>query len=179
MNWRSVIMGHKLACTQNRWSGSLLSEYDVIVLMEYKLEDVKVKKPRLQVLFCWRHVCIMGRLARIPREYKLERTEVKSSDSMVLAQWKEKIISIHQYTQCERAEVKSSDLALHLYPGWFDGLLLLFITGSKKSCSILVIILLMPGFHCHQWCGHPTLECEVNKHDQCLILVLLEGLTTN
>ena len=59
----------------------------------------------------------MGRLARIPLEYKLERTEVKSSDSMVLAQWKEKIISIHQYTQCERTEVKSSDLALHVYQG--------------------------------------------------------------
>jgi len=54
--------------------------------MEYKLEDVKVKKPRLQVLFCWRHVCIIGRLAPIPLEYKLERTEVNSSDSMVLAQ---------------------------------------------------------------------------------------------
>ena len=65
-------------------SGSLLSEYDVIVLMEYKLEYVKVKKSRLQVFFCWRHVCIMGRLARIPLEYKLERTEVKRNDSMVL-----------------------------------------------------------------------------------------------
>ena len=58
----------------------MFSEYDVIVLMEYKLEDVKVKKPRLQVLFCWRYMCIMGHLARIPLEYKLERTEVKSSD---------------------------------------------------------------------------------------------------
>ena len=67
-------------------SGSLLSEYDVIVLMEYKLEYVKVKKSRLQVFFCWQHVCIMGRLACIPPEYKLERMEVKSSDSMVLAQ---------------------------------------------------------------------------------------------
>ena len=37
-------MGHNFACTQNRGSGSLLSEYDVIVLMEYKLEDVKVPR---------------------------------------------------------------------------------------------------------------------------------------
>jgi len=50
MNRGSVIMGHNLACTQN-WltseygamSVSFLSEFDLNVYMEYKLESAKIK----------------------------------------------------------------------------------------------------------------------------------------